>query len=66
MVKLIPEVRYAPDLKSNLQSIGMLEYTKLYVISSGEGNMKISHGSMVMMKGKRLNGIYALDGKTIT
>lgn len=28
--------------------------------------MKISHGSMVMMKGKRLNGIYALDGKTIT
>lgn len=63
-VKLITEVKHVPDLKRNLLSIGMLD-KKGYVISANDGNMKVCHGSMIVMRGKRMNVIYMLEGKTI-
>lgn len=52
-------------LKRNLLFIGVLD-KKGYSIPAKDGDMKISLGSMTVMKGKRHNGIYILKGKTVT
>lgn len=64
-VRLIQEVMYVSALKRNLLSIGVSE-KKVYVISAKKCVMKVSLGSMIVMRGNRINGIYILDGKTIT
>ena len=49
IVRELKEVRYVPQLKRNLISIGALEALGL-VISVRDGVLKIIKGSMVMMK----------------
>lgn len=64
-VRLIQEVRYLHALKRNLLSIGVLD-KKGYVISAKNSTMRISPGSMTIMKGNKINGIYFLDGNIVT
>ena len=59
------EVRYAPQLKMNLILVGTLE-TLCLMVSIWDGVLKMTKGSMVVMKGIRRNNLYYLKGGTVT
>ena len=56
IVRELKEVRYVPQLKSNLISIGALKALGL-VVSIRDGILKMTKGSMVVMKGIRWNNL---------
>ena len=64
MVRELKEVRYVPQVKKNLISVGALE--ALCHAVSVRGVLKITRGSMEVMKGVRLNNLYYLMGSTVT
>ena len=59
------EVRYIPQLKRNLISVGVLKTLNL-MVSIRDGVLKMTKGSMVVMKGVRRNNLYYLKGSTVT
>ena len=65
IVRELKEVRYVPQLKRNLISVGALKALGL-MISIRDGVLKIIKGSMVIMKGVRRNNLYYLKGSTVT
>ena len=65
IIRELKEVRYVPQLKRNLISVGTLEALGL-VISIRDGVLKMIKGSMVVMKGIRRNNLYYLKGSTVT
>ena len=65
IVRELKEVRYVPQLKKNLISVGALEALGL-VISVRDGVLKMIKGLMVMMKGVRWDNLYYLKGSTVT
>ena len=65
IVRELKEVRYVPQLKRNLISVGALEALGL-IISIRDGVLKIIKGSMVVMKGVHRNNLYYLKGSTVT
>jgi len=65
IVRELKEVRYAPQLKRNLISVGTLEALGL-VVSIRDGVLKMTKGSMVVMKGVRRNNLYYLKGSIVT
>ncbi|KAG8367168.1 hypothetical protein BUALT_Bualt16G0044500 [Buddleja alternifolia] len=62
--KVLKQVRYIPELKRNLISLGMLDDLG-YSMKLESGTLKVVKGSMVIMKGIRRNGIYSLIGCTV-
>ena len=64
MVRELKEVRYVPQLKRNLISVGVLESLGLGV-SIKDGVLKMTKGSMVVLKADRRN-LYYLKGSTVT
>ena len=58
-------MRYVPQLKRNLISVGALEALGL-VISVRDGVLKMIKGLMVVMKGVRGDNLYYLKGSTVT
>ena len=54
MIRELKDVRYVPQLKKNLISVGTLEA------------LKMSSGSLVVLKGLRRNNLYYLKGRTVT
>ena len=52
MVKELKEVRYVPQLKRNLISVGALKILSLEV-SIRDGVLRMTKGSMVVLKGVR-------------
>ena len=65
IVRELKKVRYVPQLKRNLISVGDLEALGL-VISIRDGILKVIKGSMVVMKGIRRGNVYYLKGSTVT
>jgi len=57
IVRELKGVRYAPQLKRNLIFVGALEALGL-VVSIRDGVLKMTKGSMVVMKGVRRNNLY--------
>ncbi|XP_073273290.1 uncharacterized mitochondrial protein AtMg00300-like [Primulina huaijiensis] len=57
-------VRYVPELKRNLISLGTLDKIG-YTFKVENKVLKVSKGALVMMKGIRNNGLYSLVGSTI-
>uniref|UniRef100_A0A5B7BZJ7 Putative copia LTR rider n=1 Tax=Davidia involucrata TaxID=16924 RepID=A0A5B7BZJ7_DAVIN len=64
-IKVLEEVRYVPDLKKNLISLGVLDSKGYRIIMEG-GVLKVVRGAFVAMKGTRKGNLYALDGCTVT
>lgn len=64
-VRKLSEVRYVPDLRRNLISLGVFD-SKGYKFESQKGNMKISKEGAVLIKGVRRNDLYFLVGSTVT
>ena len=62
--KVLTHVRYVPELRRNLISLGMLDELG-YVIKLESGSLKVLKGSLVVMKGVKRNGIYSLIGSTV-
>ena len=58
-------MRYVPQLKRNLISVGALKTLGLEV-SIRDGTLKITKGSMVILKGVRRNNLYYLKISTVT
>ncbi|KAG8376371.1 hypothetical protein BUALT_Bualt09G0056100 [Buddleja alternifolia] len=61
---ILKNVRFIPELKRNLISLGVLDELG-YSIKVETGILKILKGSFVLMKGVRKNGIYSLLGNTV-
>ena len=61
---IMQEVRYVPDLKRNLISLGMLDQISCS-FKVENGSLKVVKGSLVIMKGVKMNGLYIVDGRTI-
>ena len=63
LTKTLTDVRYIPDLKRNLISLGTLDSIGLsYKASSG--SLSVMKGSLIVMKGEKKNGLYVLKGRT--
>jgi len=58
-------VRYVPSMSKNLISVGALEVEGLRG-TLGEGVLKISSGSLVVLKGILCNDLYYLKGSAVT
>ena len=63
-VQELKEVRYVSQLKRNLISVGALKMS--LVISTRDGVLKMTKGSMMVMKGVRRNNLYYLKGSIVT
>lgn len=64
-LRTIPSVRFVPDLRRNLASVGMLDSSGFNVKIEG-GIMKILKGSLVVMKANNHNDLYILEASTVT
>jgi len=65
MVRKLKEVRYIPQLKRNLISVGTLKVLG-HGVSVSDGVLKMTKGSMVALKGVQRNILYYLMGSTVT
>ena len=65
IVRELTEVRYVPQLKRNLISVGALKTLGL-VVSIRDGVLKMIKGTMVVMKGIHRNNLYYLKGSIVT
>jgi len=65
MIRELKKVRYIPQLKRNLISVGALKTLGLDV-SIKDGVLKATKSSMVVLKGVRQNNLYYLKGSTVT
>lgn len=65
MQRTITGVRFVPDLRRNLLSVGMLDSSGFNVRIEG-GIMKVIKGSLTVMKGHKYNGSYILEAVTVT
>ncbi|KAH9648891.1 hypothetical protein KPL70_025781 [Citrus sinensis] len=61
----LKQVRHVPDLKRNLISLGMLDKIGC-VVKVQQGIISVVKGSLVLLKGIRKNGLYVLEGTTVT
>ena len=57
-------MRYVPQLKRNLISVGALKILGL-MVSIRDGVFKMTKGSMVVMKGIHRNNLFYLNGSTV-
>ncbi|GJR53654.1 transposable element [Tanacetum coccineum] len=64
-VRTLTDVRHVPELKKNLISLGTLDSIGCDYRGRG-GVLKVSKGTLVVMKGEKTNGLYLLKGSTIT
>ncbi|KAE8707872.1 hypothetical protein F3Y22_tig00110372pilonHSYRG00231 [Hibiscus syriacus] len=62
--RVLTDVQYVPSLKKNLISLGALE-SKGSVVTMRDGVLKVTYGTLVMMKGIRKNNLYYYQGSTI-
>ena len=65
IVRTLSDVRHIPELKKNLVSLGTLEPNGC-TYKAGCGVIRISKGALIMMKGQKQNGLYLLQGSTVT
>ena len=62
--RTLQNVRLVPGLKRNLISLGMLDQMGCKIKLENEV-LKVIRGSITLMKGERINGLYSLLGKTV-
>ena len=62
--RLLTDVRYVPNLRKNLISLGALE-SKGFTMTIRDGVLKVTSGALLTMKGVRRNNLYYYQGSTI-
>ncbi|KAL6224342.1 hypothetical protein ACLB2K_003197 [Fragaria x ananassa] len=63
-MKSLENVLHVPKFDRNLISLGTLD-SKGHKIVGQDGNMKVLKGALVVMKGKKVNGLYHLEGSFV-
>ncbi|GJT16557.1 hypothetical protein Tco_0875263 [Tanacetum coccineum] len=62
---VLDNVRYIPELRRNLISMGTLE--KEFTVKMQSGKIKVKKGSLMVLSGtRRSNCVYTLDGQVVT
>ena len=64
IIRTLTNVRHIPDLKKNLISLCTLDSLG-YKYSSEGGVIRVSNGSLVIMKGNKVDGLYFLQGSMV-
>ena len=64
IVRTLTNLRHILDLKKNLISLGTLDSLG-YKYSGKGGVIWVSKGSLVIMKGNKVDGLYFLQGSTV-
>ncbi|KAF3649187.1 hypothetical protein FXO38_17797 [Capsicum annuum] len=64
VVRILTNVRYVPNLKKNLISLGTLESVECKYMSEG-GVSKVSYGDLMIMKSRKSSVLYTLLGSTV-
>ncbi|KAG8475219.1 hypothetical protein CXB51_032079 [Gossypium anomalum] len=64
-IRTLSDVRYVPDLRKNLISLSILDL-KGYKINIDLSGIKVSRGALIVLKGKRTDSLYILEGSTVT
>ena len=64
VVRVLSNVRHAPDLGNNLISLGVLDDLG-YSYSSKDGIMKITKCAFMVMKGQKVSTLYRLIGNIV-
>ncbi|KAK3021368.1 hypothetical protein RJ639_046001 [Escallonia herrerae] len=64
IVRTLGDVRYIPDFKKNLISLGTLDSIDCSISIKG-GVIKVTKGAMVIMKGQKTRNLYKLIGNTV-
>ncbi|KAK2972606.1 hypothetical protein RJ640_029225 [Escallonia rubra] len=64
IVRTLGDVRYIPDWKKNLISLGTIDSIDCSISIKG-GVTKVSKGDMMIMKGQKTGNLYKLIGKTV-
>jgi len=64
IVRILSNVRHVPNLKRNLISLGTLD-SNGYKFPAEGGVLRVSKGSLVVMKGKKVDTLYILQGSTV-
>jgi hypothetical protein len=57
------DVRYVPELKSNLISLGVLDSCGYKYIDQ-DGALTVSKGNLVVMKATKVDNLYKMEGST--
>ena len=65
IIRTLSNIRHVPDLKKILISLGTLD-SNGYKFSAEGGVLRVNKGSLVVMKGKKVNTLYILQGSTMT
>lgn len=67
IIRSLSDVRYIPKMKRNVISLSVFD-DKGYKFSSGDGVLKITKDSLVLIKAdmRKENGLYYVGGTTIT
>ena len=65
IVRTLANVRYVPDLKRNLISLGTLESLGCKYSAEG-GVLKVSKGALILLKANRIGSLYVLQGSVVT
>ncbi|XP_050902779.1 uncharacterized protein LOC127115231 [Lathyrus oleraceus] len=63
-IRLLAEVRYAPDLKRNLISLGEFD-KKRYVLQGDKSILKVMKGSKEVLRGVKKQGLYTLEAEFV-
>ena len=63
IVKTLTNVRYVPELKKKLISLGVLD-SDGYKFTGQNGVLKVSKGALVVMKVEKVGNLYRLKGST--
>jgi hypothetical protein len=63
IVMELTDVRYVPELKSNLISLGVLDSCGYKYTGQG-GALTLSKGNLVVMKATKVDNLYKLEGST--
>jgi len=58
-VRTLTNVHHVPDLKKNFLSLGALK-ARGYKFSGANGGIKVTKGSMMILKGERATNLYML------
>ncbi|CDP17738.1 unnamed protein product [Coffea canephora] len=62
--RILKDVRYVPNLKRSLISLGLLE-SKGLEVRMRDGILKVTSGALLMLKGVRKNNLYYYQGSTV-
>jgi hypothetical protein len=63
IVRELTDVRYVPELKSNLISLGVLDSCGYKYTGQG-GALTVSKGNLVVMKATKVYNLYKMEGST--